>query len=246
MCIRDRVSLEGLEGWKSLFTAFSLFDADAGTTAAVRGKRMTQLAANGAGRKCCVIFTQTPGTVPLNTPPILHHSRLRPDLAHPPRATVENVRELRQASFQKFLPIKVMVVLTPPRPGPKGVKKPKHARSKTTNIRMLELATVAALESADNNTAHRGGAGSNERQVESSSGMTLPAAPAENHQQDVRGPSAATGARTSHDSAIPRPCDLFQNGVQSIHESIRGGFQHGFTSGWYAQKNEMDLSLIHI
>ena len=133
-----------------------------------------------------------------------------------------------------------MVVLTPPRPGPKGVKKPKHARSKTTNIRMLELATVAALESADNNTAHRGGAGSNERQVESSSGMTLPAAPAENHQQDVRGPSAATGARTSHDSAIPRPCDLFQNGVQSIHEAIRGGIQHGFTSGWYAQKNEMD------
>lgn len=97
-----QVSLEGLEGWKSLFTAFSLFDADAGTTAAVRGKRMTQLAANGAGRKCCVIFTQTPGTVPLNTPPILHHSRLRPDLAHPPEPqsrTSENIAKLRFKSF---------------------------------------------------------------------------------------------------------------------------------------------------
>lgn len=109
---------------------------------------------------------------------------------------------------------------------------------------MLELATVAALGSADNNTAHRGGAGSNERQVESLSGMTLPAAPAADHPQDVRGPSAATGAQTSHDSAIPGLYDLFQNGVQSTHEAMLGAFQHGSASGFaYSQmqkKNEMD------
>jgi len=229
---------------RGLFTAFSLFDADAGTTAAVRGKRMTQLAANGAGRKYCVIFTQTPGSVPLNTPPILHHSRLRPDLAHPPRATVENVREHRQASFPKVLIIKVMV-LSPPRPG----RRPHRllsvvSPSSSARTSMLELATVAALGSADNNTAHRGGAGSNERQVESLSGMTLPAAPAADHPQDVRGPSAATGAQTSHDSAIPGLYDLFQNGVQSTHEAMLGAFQHGSASGFaYSQmqkKNEMD------